>query len=259
MSYLNTSPLVWGMLHGRQRGLFDLTFRLPSECAERLADGRAELGLVPVMEMARQGLEALPGVGIACRGAVRSILLISRVPLERVRTLAADTSSRTSVELARIVLERRYGAKPEVRREAPDAAAMLRECDAALIIGDPALRIDPAKIPYMTLDLGREWWEMTGLPMVFAVWAGPGPLAADRFRAGDFLDSYRYGAGHLEEIVEAEHGPRGVAATLAASYLRDNIVYELGAREYAGLERFLAYAQALPEATAPREAEKATS
>ena len=259
MSYLNTSPLVWGMLHGRQRGAFDLAFRLPSECAERLADGRAELGLVPVMEMARQGMDALPGVGIACRGAVRSILLISRVPFERIRTLAADTGSRTSVELARIVLERRYGARPEVRREAPEVEKMLRGNDAALVIGDPALRIDPAKIPHATLDLGREWWEMTGLPMVFAVWAGPGPLDAGRFRAENFLDSYRFGAERLDEIVAAEHERRGVPAALAARYLRDNIVYELGTREYAGLERFLEYAQAMPESSLSTAAETATS
>src|SRR5579863_2832842 len=136
VSYLNTAPLVWGMLHGRQRGAFDLEFRLPSECADRLADGRTEVGLVPVMEMARQGLEALPGVGIACRGAVRSILLISKAPFGRIRTLAADSGSRTSVELARIVLERRYGARPEVRKESPDWEAMLKDNDAALVIGD---------------------------------------------------------------------------------------------------------------------------
>ncbi len=259
MSYLNTAPLVWGMLHGRQRGAFDLEFRLPSECADRLADGRAEVGLVPVMEMARQGLEALPGVGIASRGAVRSILLISKAPFGRIRTLAADSGSRTSVELARIVLERRYGARPEVRKESPDWEAMLKDNDAALVIGDPALRIDPAAIGHATLDLGREWREMTGLPMVFAMWAGPGPLDGERFRAEDFLDSYRFGAERLEEIAAAEHGRRGIPETLAASYLRDNIVYELGAEEYAGMARFLEYARALPESSFLSAAETAAS
>src|SRR5207248_359598 len=104
----------------------------------------------------------------ACRGPVRSILLIAKCPAPEIRTLAADTSSRTSVELARVILSRRYGAMPVRIPHAPDLPAMLRAADAALIIGDPALALDPAHLPYRVYDLGAEWVEMTGLPMVFA-------------------------------------------------------------------------------------------
>src|ERR1700729_3390583 len=139
VSYLNTTPLVWGMLHGAQRGLFDLEFRIPSDCADQLASGAADIGIVPSFELTRLKLEVIPGTGIACRGPVRSILMISSRPAAEIRTLAADSSSRTSVELARVILERKYGASPTLSRQPPDLDAMLQAADAALIIGDPAL------------------------------------------------------------------------------------------------------------------------
>ena len=154
VSYLNTVPLVWGMLHGDQRGLFDLELAVPSECADRLERGAADIGIVPAVEVHRLGLDIIRGAGIACREAVRSILLISKVPFEDIRLLAADTNSRTSVQLARILLERRHGARPRLLPHAPDLAAMLEAADAALIIGDPALRVDIARLPYYWSDLG---------------------------------------------------------------------------------------------------------
>src|SRR5258707_6085708 len=135
VSYLNTSPLVWGMLHGPARGRFDLEFRTPAGCADQLASGAADIGIVPSFELTRQDLEIIPGTGIACHGAVRSILLVSSRPAAEIRTVAADSSSRTSVELARVVLERRYGAAPASTLHPPDLEAMLRIADAALIIG----------------------------------------------------------------------------------------------------------------------------
>src|SRR5258706_16463029 len=152
--------------------MFDLTFRVPSECADLVASGAVEIGNIPAIEMFRQNLQMVPGLGVAARGAVRSILLVSKRPLAEIRTLAADSSSRTSVALTRIILSRRYGVEPEFHPHAPDLAAMLDQADAALIIGDPALRLDRTALPYLVADLGEEWTEMTGLPMVFAVWAG---------------------------------------------------------------------------------------
>src|SRR5262245_1568783 len=120
------------MLHGPQRGAFQLDFHLPSTCADRLAGGEADIGIVPCFELTRQDLEVIPGTGIACHGAVRSILLISKCPAGEIRTLAADTSSRTSVQLARVILERRFGATPITTPHAPDVNAMLCTADAAL-------------------------------------------------------------------------------------------------------------------------------
>jgi predicted solute-binding protein len=244
VSYLNTVPLVWGMLHGDQRDLFDLEFSIPSECADRLADGRADIGIVPCIELSRQRLDIIRGAGIACHGAVRSILLISKVPFHQIRTLAVDSSSRTSVMLSRIVLARKYGAYPEIRAQRPDLAEMLDFEDACLIIGDPALLLDPADMPFHVLDLGAEWMDITGLPMVFAVWAQRAGLPPQDPQP--FLQSLRFGKDRLEEIVRSEYTRRGITAELAREYLTRYIVFELGDREYQGLSLFLQYAAELP-------------
>ncbi len=229
------------MTHGPQRGLFDLEFRVPSECAAQVARGEADIGIVPSFELTRQDLDVIPGAGIACHGAVRSILLISKCPAAQVRTLAADSSSRTSVQLARVVLARKYGAAVDAIPHPPDLDAMLRIADAALVIGDAALRIDPARLPYRAYDLGAEWVEMTGLPMVFAVWAGRRGVATAQ-TAEAFLGSWRFGRDRMEEIVAAESAGRGFPAELVRTYLTRNIVHELGPREYAGMRLFLEYA-----------------
>ena len=182
VSYLNTVPLVWGMLHGAERDLFDLEFALPAECADRLANGAADIGIVPVAALLDQDLTIFRGAGIACRGPVRSILLISKEPLRNIRTLAVDSSSRSSVMLARIILSEVYGATPDLISMPPEFGSMLDVADAALIIGDPALRLDSVALReqgFHVADLGEEWWKLTGLPMVFAVWAGrPTTLAS---------------------------------------------------------------------------------
>ncbi len=226
------------MLHGPQSGLFDLEFRIPAECADELAAGRADIGIVPSFELSRQDLRIVPGAGIASHGAVRSILLVSKVPAGEIRSLATDASSRTSVQLARVILKRKFGAEPVTAPHPPQLGAMLQRADAALVIGDPALHLDPATLPYRVYDLGAEWTELTGLPMVFAVWAGregvTGPQIAEAF-----LSSCRYGRERIEEIVREEAPLRGLAPDLAREYLTRNIVHELGEREYQGLRRFL--------------------
>jgi chorismate dehydratase len=232
------------MLHGPQQGLFDLDFRIPAGCADQMASGDADIGIVPSFELTRQNLEIVRGAGIACHGPVRSILLLSAKPAADIRSLAMDSSSRTSVQLARVILSRKFGATPDVFPHVPDAEAMLRKADAALIIGDPALRLDPARLPYRCYDLGAEWVEMTGLPMVFAVWAGrPGvvsPAIGDAFRA-----SCRYGREHMDEIVALESARREFPPEVVREYLTRHIVHELDDRDYQGMELFLRYAREL--------------
>ncbi|MGC2656700.1 MAG: menaquinone biosynthesis protein [Bryobacteraceae bacterium] len=238
VSYLNTVPLVWGMIEGPQQSKVELSFSLPSVCSQQVEDRVIDAGLVPVAEIARQGLEIVPGVGIACLGAVRSILLISRVPVREIRTLAADAGSRTSVQLARVILRERYGSEPAIYRETPKLETMLESADAALVIGDPALRIDPQTLNYECLDLGAEWHALTGLPMVFATWAGkPGlPVKA---MSELTRNSYEFGKARLDEIVDAEYQRRGITRSLASRYLREHIRFEIGAPEQKGLDAFL--------------------
>jgi chorismate dehydratase len=226
------------MVHGPERSQVDLTFSIPSLCADEVEQGIIEIGLVPVAEIARQGLEMVPGLGITCFGAVRSILLFSRVPLSKVRTLSADLSSRTSVELARVILRERYGAEPEITSSEPLLDKMLADSDAALIIGDPALRLKPEDLPFECIDLGAEWLVLTGLPMVFAAWAGKPGLPVEVLEQITHA-SYDFGRGRIDRIVQDEVAPRGISAALAERYLRHHIRYELGAQEQAGLQLFL--------------------
>jgi predicted solute-binding protein len=230
------------MLHGPQRDLFELEFAIPAVCADRLASGAADIGIVPAFELTRQDLEVILGAGIASHGAVRSILLVSRGPAAEIRSLAADASSRTSVELARVILGQKYGAAPRIFAHEPDLEGMLRRADAALIIGDPALHIEPDGLPYHVYDLGTEWREMTGLPMVFAVWAGRRGVVTPEIAAA-FRGSCRYGRERIEEIVAAEAGKRGFAPELAREYLTRHIVHELGEEDYRGMDRFLELAR----------------
>ena len=246
VSYLNTTPLVWGMLHGPQRGCFDLEFELPAVCADRVAAGSADIGLIPSFELLRQGLEIVRGAGIACHGPVRSILVVSSRPAPKIESLAVDTSSRTSVQLARLILEQRFGAAPVLVPMAPDLEGMLRVADAALIIGDPALRIDVNALgPHHYLyDLGAEWVEMTGLPMVFAVWAGRRDVVTPEV-VEVFRESCCFGREHLEDVVAAESASRGFALGLVREYLTRHIVHELDARDYQGMQAFLTKAAAM--------------
>jgi predicted solute-binding protein len=224
------------MLHGEQRRQVHLSFSIPSECARQVEAGHIDVGLVPVAEIARQGLRVVADVGIACIGAVRSILLFSRVPWRSVRTVAADASSRTSVQLARVVLSERFSAEPQVLEHEPVLEDMLARADAALVIGDPALRLNPPDLPYDCLDLGEEWQRLTGLPMVFAAWASQQDQPSMAAIAGE---SYRYGQSRIDEIIDAEHAKRSISRELAARYLRQHIQFALGAKEMEGLRTFL--------------------
>jgi predicted solute-binding protein len=247
VSFLNTWPLVWGFLYGPQRGVFDFRFDLPADCAAAVGAGEADVGLVPCAELDRLGLDFLPDLGIACEGPVHSILLISRRPFGEIRTLAADTSSRTSIALARILLAERYGAAPTIMPHRPSLDRMLADCDAAVMIGDPALHLDPAALPYKCLDLGAEWVTWTGLPMVFAVWAGQKrfltPEVAAAFRA-----SYEWGRGRIEEMVAQALRERGFPEAVARDYLTRRIVCELSDKHREGLAMFRSLNRALEPA-----------
>jgi chorismate dehydratase len=240
VSYLNTLPLVWGVLHGPQQGLLHLDFDLPAVCAARIQRGEVSGGLIPVVEAQRQNLQPIGELGIACRGAVRSILLISKVPVREIQTLAMDASSRSSVMLARILLEERYAVDPTTLVMTPDLASMLGAADAALIIGDPALRLDPDRLRsqqgLVCLDLGQEWWEHTGLPMVFAIWAG---RQSQPELAAILEASYAFGRSQLAQIATQHAAQRHISEPLAVEYFTRYIQYEIDAEARQGMELYL--------------------
>jgi chorismate dehydratase len=177
-------------------------------------------------------------VGIGSAGRVASVALYTRVPIERVRTLALDTSSRTSVALTRVLCHHRFGIAPEFVPHGPHLAEMTARFDAGLLIGDPAFDADHEALGLRKIDLGEEWTAMTGLPFIYAAWTGrPGTLDPDGVRA--LQEAQAEGVKSVDAIAaEYGHGDPVVTAR-AASYLRDNVRYGLGPAEAEGLQRFL--------------------
>jgi chorismate dehydratase len=227
VSYLNAQPLVYGLDSDSR---FVLESDTPARVAERLHRGESDIGLIPSIEYALGEYALVPDLAIASRGAVRSVCLFHRGPLENLRRVALDTSSRTSAALLRLVLRARLGRDPEYVPLPPDPKAMLSACDAALLIGDPALYLESDLERW---DLGQAWRELTGLPFVFAFWAGrPDALDVPQVRA--LQDALAAGQRALPQIAAAwnEH------AALNERYLRENIVYELGPAELSGLREF---------------------
>ena len=241
--FLNARPLLAGLQAGLPAPFpYRLTTAEPAECAEEFDAGRAVAGLVPVaalpfLPMAR----ALPGLGIAARGAAKSVLLISRVPPEEIRTLAAHAASRTSVALARLLLAERWGARPRVVAGRPPLEAMLAENDAAVLIGDPALHIHGCSGRH-EVDLAAAWVEWTGLPFVFAVWVvGPrAPVGIDALLEG----SLAYAREHWAELVPRWAESHGVGREETRRYLEETLTYRLDDADHQGLQEFFRRAAA---------------
>ena len=234
VAYLNARPLTYGLERSQ---LFDLRFDPPSQCAELLHSNGIDVGMIPSIEYCRGGdqYRIVPGMGIISDGRVASVALFTRRPLDRIATIAADTSSRTSNGLLRILCRERFEIDPEFRPMAPEPERMFRECDAALIIGDPALYLDPAAHGVHKVDLGAEWTAMTGLPFVWAFWAGrPDVLGGTHVQA--LTEARDRGVAASDAIAADYCGP--ARADLGRRYLRDNISYQLGEREAAGLRRY---------------------
>jgi len=209
--------------------------------AEKLHAGESDLGMIPSVEFAFGDYAIVPGIAIASRGPVRSVNLYHRVPLGEVRRVALDTSSRTSVALLKVLLHETLGRHPEYEPSAPSVPRMLETADAALVIGDPALYFD-GETP--RLDLGEEWLRRTGLPFVFAFWAGrPGALGTGDVRR--LQEALGQGLGVIDQIAASYEKHGGGRAAQNASYLRSNIVYALGDDEQRGLREFLRRAHGL--------------
>ena len=229
--YLNVEPIVHGL---RDDPRFEVVRDVPSRVAEWLHAGEIDLGMIPSVEYARGDYAIVPGIAIASRGPVRSVELLHERPLEHLRRVALDTSSRTSVALLRILLRERLGREPEYMPMPPDPEAMLSAADAALVIGDPALFYDGSA---ERLDLGEAWWALTGLPFVFAFWAGrAGIVGAEEL--GRLQRSLRAGLESIGEIASSYNGHGAGHAADNEAYLRQCIVYDLGEEELAGLREF---------------------
>jgi chorismate dehydratase len=255
ISYLNTAPLMWDFEHGDAGGGFEFSYTIPSACAEALREGTVDIGIIPAAAYATiPDLVIIPDVAIASRRPVRSILLVSKKPIAKVRTVALDSSSMTSIALAKILFAKWLGGVREYAAMAPNLQTMLAECDAALLIGDPALQVDRSR--YVTLDLAQEWIARTGKSFVFAFWAIRRDALAGRDAAAIravFQKSRDHGLNpkNLEAIAQ-EWAPRlNLPLSGVRSYLADSIHYYLDPPCLEGLQLFYRYAaevEALPTA-----------
>lgn len=248
VNYLNVRPLVFGL--ERRQELVSLRFDPPSECARLLAAGEIDLGMVPsITHLDRPADRIVPGVCIGSNGPVESVALFLKRPIRDVRTLAVDTSSRTSVALTRILCARRFEVSPEFQPHAPDLPAMLAKADGALLIGDPALFADHRALGADKIDLGLEWTTMTGLPFVWAFWAGrPDAAPVDVVQA--LQEAAEQGHVHIDTIAAA-YAPEPERQAIARRYLRESLIFRLTPDAIDGLRSYLDLALGLGIAAAP--------
>lgn len=239
VGYLNSRPLVYGLDRSPR---FAVRYDVPSRCAALLHEGGIDVGLIPSIEYLRGGPYCVaPDLAIASNGPVASVAIYTTKPMRDVTSIALDTSSRTSAALVRVLCERLYGIRPSFEAHGPTLPGMLARADAALIIGDNALFLDERQNRLEKIDLGAAWTTMTGLPFVFAFWAGrPGALTPADVQA--LQHARDEGVERPAELARAYLPDRPERHEIAARYLRDNIKYRLGGGERAGLELFYRYA-----------------
>lgn len=240
VDYLNARPLVYGLeLHSHR---FALRFDVPSKCAALLHEGSIDVGMIPSIEYLRghQSYRIVPDLGIISDGPVASVAMFTARPMNSIRTIAADTSSRTSNGLLQVLSVEAFGIDAEFVPMAPDPDEMLRRCDAALLIGDTALFLDHSARGLTKVDLGEAWTSLTGLPFVWAFWAGRADvLTSDD--VGELIAARNRGVVASDEIAAEYCGP--ARASLGQGYLRHNIRYGLGDREQEGLRSFYELAE----------------
>lgn len=233
IDYLNSAPLNYGFKRGLGYEHFHLKFQVPSLCADHLRSGEVDAGLISSIEFLRiPDLLIVPGLCIASPKRVRSVVILSKVPPEEIKSLALDTSSRSSVVLGQILLRERYGATPSTHDMEPNPEQMLATHDAALVIGDPAMRA--RKEGLIVMDLAEEWHAWTGLPFVFALWmvreAAP-EVPTPGGVAPFFHKSLEMGQQNLTAIIEEAWHSIGWTKLELREYLTENISYHLGEPE----------------------------
>jgi chorismate dehydratase len=239
-SYLNTVPLIWSFIYGTRRRDVELVMdAAPARCADMLAHAQVEAALVPVIEYQRiADLIAVPGVCVGSRSFVRSVVLVMRDEfdsLKDVRTVALDTSSRTSAALVQIIFREFLGFEPEWTKRPPDVASMLKTEDAALIIGDPGMSFPRERV--VVYDLANLWREKTGLGFVFAMWMAR-ERDMERVRRIDFAGARDEGLEHVEEIASLYSQAVRLSPHEIKTYLLENISFKMDEEISSGLELF---------------------
>ena len=269
VKYLNAVPLVWGILEGPQREVFDSVLSTPAECADQLAQARVDIGLIPSIEFQRiKGCRIVPGPAVAATHRVRSVILVSVVPLWKVKTVACDSGSRTSVALSRIIFNEFYHTRPDFRPAEPNITNMLAQSDAALLIGDNALKfmetherpnielqkplVRLGSEPVQVFDLAERWRFLTGLPFVFAFWA-----VREGFQDGTVVDvlkqSRDFGTANIPTIAAKYSEQLQIKKEFVQEYLERNVHYYMDQACLEALELFYKKAAHVGALTSVRE------
>ncbi len=243
VQYLNSVPLCWGILEGVAKDAFDPVFTTPAECADQLAGGSVDVGLIPSIEYQRiPGCRIIPGPAIASQNRVQSVILLSMVPLFRIRRIAFDRASRSSVALTQIILKKFYGTTPVFETADADPVRMLADNDAALIIGDAALQYQAANMlpnaekqkafirdgaePVYVFDLMERWNNLTGLPFVFAFWAARRDFG-DKSVVERLTESRDFGLANLDTIAERYATKMELEKDFVLRYLEQSVYYHM--------------------------------
>jgi chorismate dehydratase len=253
VGYLNARPLVHGL--DRHPDRFSLRFDPPSKCATLLHEGAIDLGLIPSVEaVGKPDYRIVDEIGVISEGPVASVALFASRPTTAIRSIALDSSSRTSAVLIKILCAQWFDIEPKFVTLPPDLGAMLKRADAALLIGDLALSTDADAAGVDKVDLGEEWTAMTGLPFVWAFWAARAPVLEPPVI--DALKQARdEGTANLDAIAAAYGGDDEERVERAIDYLRNNVRYVLDDAARSGLRKFFDLAgelRVVPPGAAPR-------
>jgi chorismate dehydratase len=241
---------MWDFAHDAVGEGFDVHYTLPSRCAEELREGSSDIGIIPVFTYAEiPNLVIIPDIAIATKGVVRSILLISKVPVEQIQSVALDTSSRTSVALTKVLFGKFWDGERTFLSHDPDVEQMLAKCDAALVIGDTALRANT--FGYHVYDLATEWKKLTGKPFVFAVWAIRMAALKGNLQATEVVEIFQRSRDnglkpdHVDALAREWSPKIGISEQEVRTYLTENIHYHLDPANLEGLALFFEYAAEL--------------
>jgi len=248
---------MWNFEHGSQQEelhrQFEVDYTIPSRCAQMLAEESADIGIIPVAAYATTpNLCILPDVAIASKKSVRSILLVSKRPLDQIRTVALDRSSRTSAALIQVLFRKHWQGDVQFAQADPSLTHMLGKYDGALLIGDPALQVDRSR--YQSWDLAEEWRRFTGKPFVFAFWAMRSEAASEEEAAvvaETLRNSRDTGLRHIDTIANEWSERLKLPADVIVRYLSENVHYYLDQENISGMQLFFEYAaelQVLPHA-----------
>jgi chorismate dehydratase len=237
--YLNVKPLIWGIEAYENK--LEMLAAVPRELARRLRAGLLDVAIVPVVEYFRgANYRIVPSLAIACRGAARSIMFLSKKPISQIRTVLADRSSLTSVNLLRVLLREHFKVSARVKRSPKplkhDEEFMKKSEDAFLIIGDAALKIDLGQFRWV-YDLGEEWFKFSGLPFVFAVWTVRKNVNLNGLDRS-LVEMKKAGSRRLCSIARKASSELGLSETMCYNYLRKNIRHDLGNEEIRGMKLF---------------------